>query len=82
GHTHWTGPIDAVGKPILWNRHRALNGRHIAFRLHHGRDPEGRVTVACDEPRCIAGAHLADSTIRAAHHRADKVFERIFGSST
>ncbi|MEH0564672.1 hypothetical protein [Streptomyces scabiei] len=80
GHTHWTGPTDAVGKPILWYRSKALNGRNVAFLAHHHRDPAGRVTVTCDEPRCIAGAHLADSAIRAAHRRADTAFEQIFGT--
>lgn len=79
GHTHWAGPIDASGKPILWNRHKALNGWRVAFRVHHGREPVGRVTVACDDPRCIAGAHLADRTIREANRRADTAFEQIFG---
>ncbi|MDX2551347.1 hypothetical protein [Streptomyces stelliscabiei] len=79
GHTLWTGPLGRVGRPVIWMRNKAHNARAVAFRKHHGRDPVGRVTVACDEPRCIAGPHLADSTIRAAHRRADTVFEQIFG---
>lgn len=81
GHTHWTGPADASGKPIIWTRHKALNGRRIAFHLHHRREPEGRVTVACQDPHCITGAHLTDRRIRQANHRADQAYERLFGTA-
>ncbi|MCZ0996375.1 Trp family transcriptional regulator [Streptomyces noursei] len=80
GHTTWTGPTDSAGKPTIWNRHKALSAWRIAFHLHHGREPEGRVTVACDQPHCITGAHLTDRRIRQANHRADQAFEQIFGS--
>ncbi|MFM9473974.1 hypothetical protein [Streptomyces scabiei] len=78
GHTTWTGPTDGAGKPTIWNRHKALSGWRIAFLAHHGREPDGRVTVACDHPRCINGAHLTDRRLREANRRADKAFEQIF----
>ncbi|MFJ1664829.1 Trp family transcriptional regulator [Streptomyces bottropensis] len=83
GHTHWTGPW-AGRKPQLWHTGRAHSALRIAFRLHHGREPQGRVTrgnQGCEDPQCITGAHLADDRIRAARHRADQAFEQIFGST-
>ncbi|MFD9107162.1 hypothetical protein [Streptomyces bottropensis] len=79
GHTIWTGPTDGGGKPTIWTRSKALSGWRVAFRAHHGREPDGRVRVACDEPRCVNGAHLTDRRIREANQRADKAFEQIFG---
>ncbi|WP_060879974.1 helix-turn-helix domain-containing protein [Streptomyces scabiei] len=79
GHVIWTGPTDGAGKPTIWTRHQALSGWRVAFLAHHGREPDGRVQVACDLPRCIAGAHLTDHRLREANRRADKAFERIFG---
>jgi uncharacterized protein YerC len=82
GHTHWTGPTDGT-KPKLWHGPNALNPLRVAFRLHHGREPQGHVRPGangCDDPACITGAHLTDRTIREANQRADKAFERIFGT--
>ena len=78
GHTHWTGPTDG-SKPKLWHGPRALNPLRVAFRLHHGREPQGHVRPGCTDPQCIAGGHLTDRTIREANQRADLAFERIFG---
>ncbi|CBG73480.1 hypothetical protein SCAB_64771 [Streptomyces scabiei 87.22] len=80
GHTTWTGPTDGAGKPTIWTRHQALSGWRVAFLAHHGREPDGRVQVACDQPRCIAGPHLTDRRIRQANQRADTAFEQIFGT--
>ena len=79
GHTDWTGPTQGRRLPVIWSagRHNAL---HLAFRAHHGRNPEGRVNRSCDHPGCITGAHLTDHTIRQAHHHADNVFDAIFGT--
>lgn len=79
GHTHWTGPT-SEGKPKLWHGPRALNPLRLAFRLHHGREPQGHVRPSCVDPHCITGAHLADRRLREANHRADRAFERIFGN--
>ncbi|NJP75711.1 hypothetical protein HCJ99_34090, partial [Streptomyces sp. C1-2] len=46
-------------------------------RMHHGREPVGYVKPGCDEPDCMAGAHLTDRTIRAA----DTVYASILGSN-
>ncbi|WP_086746088.1 hypothetical protein [Streptomyces scabiei] len=81
GHLIWTGPRSGRGYDLIASG-RTHNARAVAFRKHHGRDPKGQTRRTCDQTDCIAGAHLTDRSIRAAHHRADKVFERIFGSST
>jgi uncharacterized protein YerC len=81
GHTHWTGPTDGAGKPMVWHRHKGISAWRVAFRVHHNREPNGHVRSACDDPECIAGAHLTDSRLREANRRADQAFERIFGSS-
>ncbi|MER6532996.1 hypothetical protein ABT215_04075 [Streptomyces sp900105755] len=65
GHAHWTGSFNGR-RPVLWRHQRPLQARRETFRAHHGRDPEGRVRVDCDDPACIAGAHLTDNPIRAA----------------
>ncbi|UAX56787.1 Trp family transcriptional regulator [Streptomyces sp. A144] len=81
GHARWTGPR-AGNQAQLWANGRVYNARHEAFRAHHGRAPVGLVLVGgagCEEPRCMAGAHLTDQTIRAAHARADEAFDAIFG---
>lgn len=81
GHARWTGPR-AGNQAQLWANGRVYNARHEAFRAHHGRAPAGLVLVGgagCAEPRCMAGAHLTDQTIRAAHTRADEAFDAIFG---
>ena len=80
GHTHWTGPRTGGGNPQLWADGRSYSPLRIAFHLHHGREPQGRVRTDCDDPKCITGAHLADRRLREANHRADTAFEQIFGS--
>lgn len=69
GHVVWTGPRSGRSPDLLavGGRH---NARHVAFRKHHGRDPQGRVWRTCDEPGCIAGAHHTDQIIR--HTREGK----------
>ncbi|MEU9333186.1 hypothetical protein AB0D49_08470 [Streptomyces sp. NPDC048290] len=79
GHMRWTGPADTTGHPRLNFRQRRLSVRQVAFRLHHGREPQGRLSVGCDMPHCVAGGHLEDQQIREANRRADAAFTSIFG---
>ncbi|GAQ61915.1 Trp repressor protein [Streptomyces scabiei] len=80
GHTDWTGPVHGRRLPVVWSagRHNVL---HLAFRLHYGRAPVGRVRRAptCTHRGCITGAHLTDRRLRDASDRADAAFEQIFG---
>lgn len=89
GHTHWTGPT-AGSNLELWAQGHRYNGRHEIFKAHHGRDPVGYVLTTCTQPGCIAGAHLADRTIRQARQRAeqqaeqqlDELYSAIFGTAS
>ncbi|MCM1977170.1 hypothetical protein [Streptomyces sp. G1] len=80
GHVWWTGYRERrSGLAIVLHRKERVPVPKLAFRLHYGRDAVGRITHACGERTCHAGAHLADDIIRAANRRADSAFERIFG---
>ncbi|TQL21943.1 helix-turn-helix domain-containing protein [Streptomyces sp. SLBN-134] len=81
GHVRWTGYTDG-SLPIVFHSSQHTPAPRIAFRLHHGRAPEGRLTRTCDMPGCVAGGHYADQRIRAANRRADKAFSTIFGSAS
>ena len=78
GHVRWTGCIDG-GVPRVFYRGQRMAALRVAFRLHHGRDAEGRLTRTCRMPGCVAGAHHADQHLRAANRRADKAYTAIFG---
>ncbi|MEU6376768.1 histone-like nucleoid-structuring protein Lsr2 [Streptomyces sp. NPDC046909] len=62
GHARWTGPM-AGRMPQLSAESRQLNARHVAFELHHGRPPVGRVRSNCGVTTCMAGAHLIDTVL-------------------
>ncbi|WP_406262532.1 Trp family transcriptional regulator [Streptomyces chartreusis] len=78
GHLLWTGPRSGRTPDL-----RADGGKHnprtVAFRRHHGREPEGNLKRTCEQPDCIAGAHLTDRRIRQAHAHADQAYDHIFG---
>ncbi|MGX1116356.1 hypothetical protein RKD37_001719 [Streptomyces ambofaciens] len=78
GHVRWTGYLDGT-LPIVCHNGRRTPAPRVAFRLHHGRPAEGRLSRTCDMPGCVAGAHYADRRIREAHRRADRAFAVIFG---
>lgn len=79
GHLRWTGYTDTDGLPRLNFRQQRLSVGRIAFRLHHGREPRGRIYPGCGMAHCVAGTHLQDSEIREANRRADTAFRAIFG---
>ncbi|MFJ2004748.1 hypothetical protein [Streptomyces chartreusis] len=79
GHLTWTGRVAGTGTPVLRHRDTQESAYRIAFRLHYGRQPVGRVLAQCDVPLCVAGRCLADRTVRAANARADVAFDEIFG---
>lgn len=81
GHMRWTGYTDG-SLPIVFHSNQHTPAPRVAFRLHHGRDPEGRLIRTCDMPGCVAGAHYADQRIREANRRADKAFTAIFGGAS
>lgn len=65
GHRRWRGRTTADGAPMAG---RTESVYRIAFRLHHGRQPEGQVrhTADCRLKHCVEGAHLTDRIIREA----------------
>ena len=79
GHMRWTGPWTSRGVPIVRSKGRQITAYRQAFRMFHGREPEGHVTPACDLPHCVAGPHLEDRPMRA---RSEAVFTAIFGPAT
>jgi hypothetical protein len=81
GHLHWTGPTDGTFPYLTYGGKRYAAPR-LAFQLHHGREPVGRISriSTCDFPSCVEGGHLLDRAIREAHLRADAAYEAIFGA--
>lgn len=65
GHVRWKGVSQSA----------TLGGRvwtagRLAFRVGHGRDPEGKVQVACNRPSCVHPEHLTDRLMREQARRA------------
>ena len=81
GHVQWLGYMDG-SLPIVFHSSQHTPAPRIGFRLHHGRDPEGRLMRTCVMPGCVAGAHYADQRIRETNRRADKAFAKIFGGGS
>ncbi|WP_328434509.1 hypothetical protein [Streptomyces sp. NBC_00425] len=63
GHCKWIGLRSNQRVPLIDFRTSALR---VAFRMFHGREPEGMVRVTCVMKRCVAGAHLGDRPMREA----------------
>ncbi|MDX3345984.1 hypothetical protein PV387_23130 [Streptomyces sp. ME02-6987-2C] len=63
GHRRWVGRRTRDGVPLL-DAHTTVN--RVAFRLAHGRAPEGTVRVGCVIKHCVEGLHLTDRIIREA----------------
>ncbi|MEH0417884.1 hypothetical protein [Streptomyces sp. B21-083] len=80
GHRRWTGSTWKT-TPSVWWQGAPHSAYKVAFRLHHGRDPEGMVTSACEVPLCVAGGCLLDQRMRQANERADAAFAAIFGEA-
>lgn len=78
GHVRWTGPL-LNGVQRLRADGSSFVARRVAFESHHGRAPDGVVTVTCTELRCIAGPHLADHAMRDPEAALDRQFTAIFG---
>ncbi|SEC02497.1 hypothetical protein SAMN04490357_0991 [Streptomyces misionensis] len=76
GHVCWTGSFNN-STPSLRFQHVNHSPYRIAFRLHHGRDPEGQAKPACGMPHCVAGAHLEDRPMR---QRTNSLYDAIFGA--
>ncbi|MER6632274.1 hypothetical protein ABT301_29340 [Streptomyces sp. NPDC000987] len=66
GHRRWTGTREKCGTPVVRHQATIQTAYRVAFRLHHGHDPEGHLTRSCDIPGCVAGEHQQDRTMREA----------------
>ncbi|MER5699652.1 hypothetical protein ACWDBO_37395 [Streptomyces mirabilis] len=63
GHRLWKGRRGPSGVPMA---NRLLTAYQLAFRLHHGRDPVGKIVGRCRRKGCVEGAHLVDRVMRDA----------------
>ncbi|MFE5871602.1 WhiB family transcriptional regulator [Streptomyces roseifaciens] len=66
GHLHWNGPLADGRRPQLRHENRNWSVYRIAFRIGHGREPQGSVTSRCGYDRCVAPQHMEDRVIRSA----------------
>ncbi|MER7739957.1 hypothetical protein ABTX34_16855 [Streptomyces sp. NPDC096538] len=62
GHRRWKGRHTPNGVPMA---DRSTTAYRLSFRLHHEREPVGRLQGACRMARCVAGVHLEDDLLRA-----------------
>lgn len=65
GHLEWTGETNSVsGTPIMRYRGKGYTAARIAFRIQHGREPEGYAYADCGLQHCVAPRHVGDETTR------------------
>lgn len=77
GHVEWTGPV-CEGTPRLTFQGTVLPARHVAFLLHHGRKPDGRVTACTNLKGCVAPACLRDKPMREQERQQEKNLDRLY----
>lgn len=62
GHRLWRGRRSVNGSPIVGHTGRTVY--RLAFRLHYGREPIGRLTRSCTRKFCVEGSHQHDQVLR------------------
>jgi hypothetical protein len=65
GHLEWVG--ERVGKartPVLRYREASYSPAAVAFRMRHGRDPQGYVIAECGVRQCVAPDCVEDEAGR------------------
>ncbi|MCX4609493.1 hypothetical protein [Streptomyces mirabilis] len=77
-HRRWRGRVQRDGTPVADGK---LTAYRLAFRLHHDREPVGRVLGTCRMKRCVAGAHLEDDVLRAARDDGSSLTELPAGAT-
>lgn len=71
GHLVWTGERQSTsGTPIMRYREVAYTAAAVAFRVEHGREPEGYVVADCGMEHCVAPGHVEDVGMRQATRAA------------
>lgn len=58
GHLEWLG--EHVGTPVMRYREKSFTAAAIAFRIRHGRDPQGYAIADCGHQHCVAPDHVDD----------------------
>lgn len=76
GHLLWTGHLANGVTPALRHGGRLITAYRVAFRIRHGRDPEGKVTPSCDVDGCVHPNCMDDRTTR---QRTASTYAAIFG---
>ncbi|WP_327671885.1 MULTISPECIES: hypothetical protein [unclassified Streptomyces] len=76
GHILWTGHRNHDGTALVRHGGKLHTALRVAFRIKHGREPEGHVTPTCDRDGCVAPGHTQDRIIRK---RTETTFAAIFG---
>ncbi len=77
GHLRWAGKT-SKGTPIVRFGASAYSAYRVAFRIEHGREPEGHVSPGCGMPLCVAGTHVEDRPMRK---RTNSLYDAIFGAA-
>lgn len=71
GHLEWTGERRTASRtPVLRYWPKTYSPAAIAFRMKHGRDPEGQVYADCGMKQCVAPDHVDDVPGRLAKRAA------------
>lgn len=77
GHLLWTGHLANGCTPALRHGGRVITAYRVAFRIRHGREPDGNVTKSCDVDGCVHPNCMDDRTTR---QRTDAAYTAIFGT--
>lgn len=65
GHLEWIGTRGtASSTPVLSYKEKLYTAAVIAFRIKHGREPEGYVKAECGLQHCVAPDHVEDEAGR------------------
>lgn len=80
GHMEWTG-TRTNGVPTVRHGGRAHTAYRLAFRIAHGREPDGHVRPGCGRDGCVAPACQTDRATRAEARKVDRLYSQIFGES-
>lgn len=71
GHLEWTGERgSASGTPVMRYREKSYSPAGIAFRIRHGREPEGYARAECGLVHCVAPEHVDDTVTRTRDRAA------------
>lgn len=61
GHLEWVGEhVGKGGTPVMRYREKSFTAAAIAFRIRHGRAPQGYAIADCGHQHCVAPEHVLD----------------------